>query len=72
MFFYLMWVWSLTGSLVDFLKTTEGGSLPMITLIDMASQVKASLPYLSSLHYISDSLTFHLSQYDPHKLNWYG
>ena len=29
-----------TGSLVDFLKTTEGSSLTMNTLIDMASQAR--------------------------------
>lgn len=29
-----------TGSLVDYLKTTEGSNLPMNTLIDMASQAR--------------------------------
>lgn len=28
------------GSLVDYLKTAEGGTLPMNTLIDMAAQAR--------------------------------
>lgn len=54
----------LTGSLVDYLKTTEGSSLPMNTLIDMAAQARhlflASTSTLLSLH-LPGSLSFILS-----------
>lgn len=39
-----------TGSLVDYLKTQQGGSLPMNTLIDMASQVRHFFHHLFSYY----------------------
>ncbi|XP_034433051.1 tyrosine-protein kinase Lck [Hippoglossus hippoglossus] len=44
------------GSLVDFLKTTEGSSLPMNTLIDMASQVADGMAFIEQENYIHRDL----------------
>lgn len=45
-----------TGSLVDFLKTQEGGNLPINTLIDMASQARKS-PFSLAVILLQHSLT---------------
>lgn len=44
------------GSLVDYLKTTEGSSLPMNTLIDMASQVADGMAFIEEKNYIHRDL----------------
>ncbi|XP_076834840.1 LOW QUALITY PROTEIN: tyrosine-protein kinase Lck [Brachyhypopomus gauderio] len=44
------------GSLVDFLKTTEGANLQMTTLIDMASQVADGMAYIEHKNYIHRDL----------------
>ncbi|XP_036397525.1 tyrosine-protein kinase Lck [Megalops cyprinoides] len=44
------------GSLVDFLKTTTGASLPIHTLIDMASQVAEGMAFIEQKNYIHRDL----------------
>ncbi|KAK2826288.1 hypothetical protein Q5P01_020502 [Channa striata] len=44
------------GSLVDYLKTTEGSSLPINTLIDMASQVADGMAFIEEKNYIHRDL----------------
>lgn len=44
------------GSLVDYLKTTEGSSLPMNTLIDMSSQVADGMAFIEEKNYIHRDL----------------
>ncbi|XP_068194417.1 tyrosine-protein kinase Lck [Antennarius striatus] len=44
------------GSLVDYLKTTAGSSLPMNTLIDMASQVADGMAFIEAKNYIHRDL----------------
>lgn len=44
------------GSLVDYLKTTEGSSLPMNTLIIMASQVADGMAFIEQKNYIHRDL----------------
>ncbi|XP_047467866.1 tyrosine-protein kinase Lck [Mugil cephalus] len=44
------------GSLVDYLKTPEGGSLPIHTLIDMASQVADGMAFIEQKNYIHRDL----------------
>ncbi|CAN9502312.1 unnamed protein product [Ophioblennius macclurei] len=44
------------GSLVDYLKTTEGSNLPMNTLIDMSSQVADGMAYIEEKNYIHRDL----------------
>ncbi|XP_075964476.1 tyrosine-protein kinase Lck isoform X2 [Anarhichas minor] len=44
------------GSLVDYLKTTEGGSVPMNTLIDMAAQVADGMAFIEENNYIHRDL----------------
>lgn len=58
-----------TGSLVDYLKTTEGSSLPMNTLIDMAAQARHFVCFLFFYYFIDCFyLLIHslFSQHDPH------
>ncbi|KAM9842813.1 tyrosine-protein kinase Lck [Aulostomus maculatus] len=44
------------GSLVDYLKTTQGSSLSMNTLIDMASQVADGMAFIEQKNYIHRDL----------------
>uniref|UniRef100_A0A674PE11 Tyrosine-protein kinase n=1 Tax=Takifugu rubripes TaxID=31033 RepID=A0A674PE11_TAKRU len=44
------------GSLVDYLKTTEGSSLSINTLIDMASQVADGMAFIEARNYIHRDL----------------
>lgn len=44
------------GSLVDYLKTTQGSSLPMNTLIDMSSQVADGMSFIEEKNYIHRDL----------------
>uniref|UniRef100_A0A8C2WT89 Tyrosine-protein kinase n=1 Tax=Cyclopterus lumpus TaxID=8103 RepID=A0A8C2WT89_CYCLU len=44
------------GSLVDYLKTTEGGNVPMNTLIDMAAQVADGMAFIEEQNYIHRDL----------------
>uniref|UniRef100_A0A3Q3S0W2 Tyrosine-protein kinase n=1 Tax=Mastacembelus armatus TaxID=205130 RepID=A0A3Q3S0W2_9TELE len=44
------------GSLVDYLKTTEGSCLPMNTLIDMAAQVADGMAFIEQKNYIHRDL----------------
>lgn len=44
------------GSLVDYLKTTEGSSLPMNRLTDMSSQVADGMAYIEARNYIHRDL----------------
>ncbi|XP_046869890.1 tyrosine-protein kinase Lck [Hypomesus transpacificus] len=53
---YIITEYMENGSLVDFLKTTEGGSLPISTLIDMASQVADGMAYIEEKNYIHRDL----------------
>ncbi|KAJ4939279.1 hypothetical protein JOQ06_028735 [Pogonophryne albipinna] len=49
---YIVTEYMENGSLVDFLKTTEGGSLPVNTLIDMAAQVADGMAFIEQKNYI--------------------
>ncbi|XP_056152389.1 tyrosine-protein kinase Lck [Lampris incognitus] len=53
---YIITEYMENGSLVDYLKTTEGGSLPMNTLIDMASQVADGMAFIEQKNYIHRDL----------------
>ncbi|XP_029982098.1 tyrosine-protein kinase Lck [Sphaeramia orbicularis] len=44
------------GSLVDYLKTTQGSNLPMTTLIDMSSQVADGMSFIEEKNYIHRDL----------------
>ncbi|XP_056282821.1 tyrosine-protein kinase Lck [Pseudoliparis swirei] len=44
------------GSLVDYLKTTEGGNVPMNTLINMAAQVADGMAFIEERNYIHRDL----------------
>ncbi|XP_069051526.1 tyrosine-protein kinase Lck [Lepisosteus oculatus] len=44
------------GSLVDFLKTPQGSSLPINTLIDMAAQVAEGMAFIEQKNYIHRDL----------------
>ncbi|XP_071063298.1 tyrosine-protein kinase Lck [Pseudochaenichthys georgianus] len=49
---YIVTEYMENGSLVDYLKTTEGGSLPVNTLIDMAAQVADGMAFIEQKNYI--------------------
>ncbi|KAL3048972.1 hypothetical protein OYC64_008449 [Pagothenia borchgrevinki] len=49
---YIVTEYMENGSLVDYLKTTEGSSLPMNTLIDMAAQVADGMAFIEQKNYI--------------------
>ncbi|KAM7403835.1 hypothetical protein PAMA_004323 [Pampus argenteus] len=53
---YIVTEYMENGSLVDYLKTTEGSSLPMNTLIDMASQVADGMAFIEQRNYIHRDL----------------
>uniref|UniRef100_A0A4W6DQR7 Tyrosine-protein kinase n=1 Tax=Lates calcarifer TaxID=8187 RepID=A0A4W6DQR7_LATCA len=53
---YIVTEYMENGSLVDYLKTTEGSSLPMNTLIDMASQVADGMAFIEQKNYIHRDL----------------
>ncbi|XP_070834956.1 tyrosine-protein kinase Lck [Chaetodon trifascialis] len=53
---YIVTEYMENGSLVDYLKTTEGSSLPMNTLIDMASQVADGMAFIEEKNYIHRDL----------------
>ncbi|XP_028293618.1 tyrosine-protein kinase Lck [Gouania willdenowi] len=49
---YIVTEYMENGSLVDYLKTTEGGKLPMTTLINMAYQVADGMSFIEEKNYI--------------------
>ncbi|XP_034078258.1 tyrosine-protein kinase Lck [Gymnodraco acuticeps] len=49
---YIVTEYMENGSLVDYLKTTEGGSLPVNNLIDMAAQVADGMAFIEQKNYI--------------------
>ncbi|AWP16748.1 Non-specific protein-tyrosine kinase [Scophthalmus maximus] len=53
---YIVTEYMENGSLVDYLKTTEGSILPMNTLIDMASQVADGMAFIEGKNYIHRDL----------------
>ncbi|XP_028995790.1 tyrosine-protein kinase Lck [Betta splendens] len=53
---YIVTEYMENGSLVDYLKTTEGSSLPTNTLIDMASQVADGMAFIEERNYIHRDL----------------
>ncbi|KAF1375073.1 hypothetical protein PFLUV_G00235630 [Perca fluviatilis] len=53
---YIVTEYMENGSLVEYLKTTEGSSLPMNTLIDMASQVTDGMAFIEEKNYIHRDL----------------
>ncbi|XP_071380840.1 tyrosine-protein kinase Lck [Centroberyx affinis] len=53
---YIVTEYMENGSLVDYLKTTEGSSLPISTLIDMASQVADGMAFIEQKNYIHRDL----------------
>ncbi|XP_078133632.1 tyrosine-protein kinase Lck [Sander vitreus] len=53
---YIVTEYMENGSLVDYLKTTEGSNLPMNTLIDMASQVTDGMAFIEAKNYIHRDL----------------
>ncbi|KAM3594013.1 uncharacterized protein V6R79_000669 [Siganus canaliculatus] len=53
---YIVTEYMENGSLVDYLKTTEGSNLPMNTLIDMASQVADGMAFIEARNYIHRDL----------------
>ncbi|XP_053191432.1 tyrosine-protein kinase Lck [Scomber japonicus] len=53
---YIVTEYMENGSLVDYLKTTEGSSLPMNTLIDMAAQVADGMAFIEQKNYIHRDL----------------
>uniref|UniRef100_A0AAY4ACC7 Tyrosine-protein kinase n=1 Tax=Denticeps clupeoides TaxID=299321 RepID=A0AAY4ACC7_9TELE len=53
---YIITEYMENGSLVDFLKTTQGCNLNMNTLIDMASQIAEGMAYIEQKNYIHRDL----------------
>ncbi|CAL8299747.1 unnamed protein product [Boreogadus saida] len=53
---YIVTEYMENGSLVDFLKTTEGGNLTLSTLIDMSSQVAEGMAFIEHRNYIHRDL----------------
>lgn len=53
---YIVTEYMENGSLVDYLKTTEGSSVPMNTLIDMSSQVADGMAFIEEKNYIHRDL----------------
>ncbi|XP_026209945.1 tyrosine-protein kinase Lck [Anabas testudineus] len=53
---YIVTEYMENGSLVDYLKTTEGSNLPTGTLIDMASQVADGMAFIEQRNYIHRDL----------------
>ncbi|KAI1895110.1 hypothetical protein AGOR_G00102920 [Albula goreensis] len=53
---YIVTEFMANGSLVDFLKTNTGSSLPINTLIDMASQVAEGMAFIEQKNYIHRDL----------------
>ncbi|XP_037603241.1 tyrosine-protein kinase Lck [Sebastes umbrosus] len=53
---YIVTEYMENGSLVDYLKTTEGSNLPMNTLIDMAAQVADGMGFIEEKNYIHRDL----------------
>ncbi|CAK6968039.1 tyrosine-protein kinase Lck [Scomber scombrus] len=53
---YIVTEYMENGSLVDYLKTTEGSNLPMNTLIDMAAQVADGMAFIEQKNYIHRDL----------------
>ncbi|XP_040916192.1 tyrosine-protein kinase Lck [Toxotes jaculatrix] len=53
---YIVTEYMENGSLVDYLKTTEGSSLPINMLIDMASQVADGMAFIEQKNYIHRDL----------------
>ncbi|XP_070697944.1 tyrosine-protein kinase Lck isoform X2 [Pempheris klunzingeri] len=53
---YIVTEYMENGSLVDYLKTTEGSNLSMNTLIDMASQVADGMAFIEEKNYIHRDL----------------
>ncbi|XP_076017630.1 tyrosine-protein kinase Lck [Genypterus blacodes] len=53
---YIVTEYMENGSLVDFLKTTEGGCLTITTLIDMSSQVADGMAFIEEKNYIHRDL----------------
>ncbi|TDG98662.1 hypothetical protein EPR50_G00202520 [Perca flavescens] len=53
---YIVTEYMENGSLVEYLKTTEGSSLPTNTLIDMASQVTDGMAFIEEKNYIHRDL----------------
>ncbi|KAM3870800.1 tyrosine-protein kinase Lck [Diretmus argenteus] len=53
---YIITEYMENGGLVDYLKTTEGSSLPINTLIDMASQVADGMSFIEERNYIHRDL----------------
>ncbi|XP_054894732.1 tyrosine-protein kinase Lck [Poeciliopsis prolifica] len=53
---YIVTEYMENGSLVDYLKTQEGSSLPINTLIDMSSQVADGMAFIEQKNYIHRDL----------------
>uniref|UniRef100_A0AAX7U242 Tyrosine-protein kinase n=1 Tax=Astatotilapia calliptera TaxID=8154 RepID=A0AAX7U242_ASTCA len=53
---YIVTEYMENGSLVDYLKTTEGSNLPMNVLIDMSSQVADGMAFIEQKNYIHRDL----------------